>query len=274
MNISIFAKPPFMGTRLQRVSSIIRGEQIAAYMQGVRLNPEDGYEKDICIYVKPYIKLGENFNFEGHSYLDILDGFALWRVLINYEHVPVIVFSQLDVETMARFVKNKIILIPHHHVNFERVKREGDKVTRVGVIGSPSVFGFIPDEIRHGIANRNMELVEYSTFYPRMSVVNFYKNIDVQLVWRPYKIYLSNPFKIVNTSSFGIPTIALDEPSFKEMEGCYIPVKTPGEFLIQLDVLRSSRSLYTDISKTCLMKSEKYHISNIAKLYRNLCQTI
>jgi hypothetical protein len=269
-NISIFAQPVYELKYLRRVSSLIRGEQIAAYMQNARLNPTSGYKNDVCIYVKPHVKPGQDFKFEGYPYLDILDGYDLWHLLSMHEEVPVIVFSELDVETMSRKVKNKIVLIPHHHVNFERSIRERDCVTKIGIIGSPGAFQFIPDEIRRGIAERGMELIEYSTFYPRMSVVKYYKNIDIGLVWRPYRISLSNPFKIVNTSSFGVPTIALDEPAFKEMEGCYIPVHTPEEFLTQLDALRTSSTLYNDISKTCLKKSERYHIENIAKLYQEL----
>jgi len=272
-NISIFAQPPYVLRHLQRVSTIIRGEQIAAYMQNARLNPPSDYENDVCIYVKPNVKPDQDFNFEGHPYLDILDGFDLRHLL--RKHPDVIVFSDLDVQTLAKYVKNKIILIPHHHVNFERVKRERDTVIKVGIIGSYGAFPWIPDEIRAGIADRNMELVEHSTFYPRMTVVDFYKKMDVIMVWRPYmrsnKPGLVNPFKIVNAAAFGVPTIALDEPAFQEMDGCYIPVNTPEEFLVQLDALRTSPTLYSDLAKTCILKSERYHISNIAKLYQELC---
>lgn len=252
---------------------------MAAYMLNARLNPTSGYEDDFCIYVKPHVKPNQDFNFEKHSYLDILDGFNLYHLLNKHPEVPVIVFSEIDVETISNYIKNKIILIPHHHVNFERVKRKRNRIIRIGAIGSPGAFPFIPDKIRHGIANRGMQLIEHSIFYPRMSVVKYYKNIDVGLVWRPYnqKLYssrpfriLANPFKIVNTAAFGVPTIALDEPPFKEMKGCYIPVHTPEEFLKQLDALRTSPTLYNNIAKTCLQKAERYHIENIAKLYQAL----
>lgn len=275
MNISFFAKPPYVMRHLQRVSTILRGEQMAAYMLNARLNPTSGYENDVCIYVKPHIKRDQDYKFEGHPYLDIVDGFNLIHTLNKYPEVPAIVFSDMDEQTMSEYVKNRIVVIPHQHVNFERERRERNEVTRVGVIGSEGAFAYIPDEIRHGIADRKMKLVQHSVMYPRMSVTKFYQNIDVQIVWRPYQLPhkpgLYNPFKIVNTSAFGVPTIALDEPAFKEMDGCYIPVKTAEEFLTQLDALRTSSTLYTDISKICLEKSERYHIENIAKLYKNLC---
>lgn len=279
MNISIFAQPPYVLRHLQRVSTIIRGEQMAAFMQNARLNPPSGYENDICIYVKPHVKTDQDFKFEGHPYLDILDGFDLIHLLRKYEDVPVIVFSDLDAITMAQYVKNRVVVIPHHHVNFERDVRNRTGITRIGIIGSKDAFTHIPETIKKGLAERKIELAEHDIFYPRTSVTHFYKKIDAQIVWRPYmkKAYasnpyktLANPFKIVNTSSFGIPTIALDEPPFKEMEGCYLPVTNEEEFFKALDNLREDEGLYKSIADTCLKKAERYHIENIAKLYQEL----
>lgn len=257
---------------LQRVSSIIRGEQIAAYLQNARLNPPNGYEDDICIYVKPHIKPGFDFKFEKKSYIDIQDGFDLRHILNKYPEVGCIVFSELDVKTMSHYIKNKIVLIPHHHCNFERAKRERKGITRVGVTGSFQAFPHIPDVIRKGLKDRNIELVEYSNFYPRTSVARFHQSIDIHLQWRPWKKSLSCPLKITNAASFGVPTIALDtyEPSFKEVTGCYIGVNSPEEWLKRLDELIALPALYNDMAKMCLEKAERYHIDNIAKLYQQL----
>ena len=256
---------------LQRVSSTIRGEQIAAYMGNARLNPPHGYEKDVCVYVKPHIKPGNDYKFEKHSYIDIHDGFDLRHTLDKYPEVGVIVLSELDVETMSQHVKNKIVLIPHHHVNFERAKRERTQVTRVGMTGSMDAAKHVPDVIRKGLADRNMELVEFSTFYPRTYVAKFHQTLDIHLQWRPWgRRRLSCPLKIVNASSFGVPTVALNEPSFKEMDGCYVGVDTVGECLEKIDELVSNKKLYEKMAKTCIKKSEKYHIDNIAKLYQKL----
>ena len=103
--ISIFAKPPFMMKHLQRVSSVIRGEQIAYRMQEARLNPDSGYENDVCIYVKPHVKPFEEFRFEGKPYLDIVDGFELRHLLRKHPEVPCIVISKQDQETMSKYIK-------------------------------------------------------------------------------------------------------------------------------------------------------------------------
>ena len=80
MDISFFAKPPFLNVspnvpyvfdgkpikrgHLLRVSSLIRGNQMAEYLGG-KLNPTEGYENDVCIYVKPHVPRGMDFKFEG-----------------------------------------------------------------------------------------------------------------------------------------------------------------------------------------------------------------
>src|SRR3990167_753910 len=100
--ISFFAKSPFEMKHLQRVSSIVRGEQIAAYMGNARLNPESDYEDDVCIYVKPHITPGNNFKFEKKSYVDIQDGWDLIHVLKKYPEVGVIAYSDLAVEVLKK----------------------------------------------------------------------------------------------------------------------------------------------------------------------------
>lgn len=269
--INFIAKPPYMMRHLQRVSSIIRGEQIAAYMGNARLNPSDGTEDDTYIYVKPHIKPGNDFEFPKHSWIDIQDGFDLIHTLKKYPEVGVIVFSELDFVKLSTILSNKIALIPHHHCNFDRERRERDVIKKVGITGSDQAFPHVPDVIRQGLKDRNIELVEYSIFYPRTSVVKFHKGIDIHMQWRPWMNRpLSCPLKITNAASFGVPTIALDEPSYKEVAGAYIPVKTPEEWLEKLDLLIADNALYYAMSKACIEISEKYHIDNISKLYAQL----
>lgn len=269
--VSIFAKPPFEMKHLQRVSSIVRGEQIAAFMPNARLNPQSGYEDDVCIYVKPNIKPGNEFKFEKRSYIDIHDGWDLIHTLLKYPEVGVIAYSDLAYETLKKHIPNKVVLIPHHHVNFERTRRFRDRIVKVGTTGSPAAWDYIPEEIKEGIKKRGLKLELYSNFYPRMSVSRFHESMDIHIHWRHWlNRPLSCPFKITNAMSFGVPTIALDEPSFKEVEGCYIGVKTAQEWLEALDRLIEDQEFYNEMAEVCLEKAEKYHIENIAKLYEEL----
>ena len=261
---------PIKAGHLMRVSSIIRGDQIAEYI-GAKLNPTSGYENDTCIYVKPMIRKGDDFKFEGKkAYLDIIDGANLAQVAHKHPEVGVIVCSQVDYELMSKELpNNKVVLIPQHHCNFERIRRTRTEIKTVGVIGTRGAFPFLPEGLKEALAERGIELLEFSKFFSRQDIIDFYMKIDVQIVWRPYKKILSNPLKIVNAASFGIPTIALDEPAFKEVGACYLPVMDLSQLLNRVDLLKNPK-VYADCSSNCLIKSEAYHISKIAKLYEQL----
>src|SRR3990167_8373764 len=223
---------PIKAGHIQRVSSIIRGDQIAEYL-GARINPTEGYENDTCIYVKPMVRKGDDFKFEGKkAYLDIIDGANLAQVAHRHHEVGVITCSQVDYELMSKELpNNKIVLIPQHHCNFERLKRTRTGIQTVGVIGTRGAFPYLPQGLKEALAERGIDLLEFSTFFSRQDIIDFYMNIDVQIIWRPYKKILSNPLKLVNAASFGIPTIALDEKAFWEVKGAYIPVGTLKSFL-------------------------------------------
>jgi len=283
--ISIFAKPAFLNInpgepfknrvkpprgQLMRVSSMIRGDQIADAI-GAKFNPKSGYENDTCVYVKPMVRKGDDFTFEGRkSCLDIIDGHNLALVAKRHPEVTMIVCSRADMEVMSGEVPNRIVFIPQHHCNFDRVKRTRDKVTTVGVIGTRGAFPFLPSGLDEELAKRGMELIEFSQFFSRQDIIDFYTKIDVQVVWRPYKKILSNPLKLVNANSFGIPTVALDEKAFWELKGTYLPVGTPEALLKALDTLKSDSKLYAEYSARCLDKSEFYHIENVGKMYKEL----
>lgn len=275
-NISFFAKKPNHAPpdgHLQRVSTIVRAYQIAQYI-GAKVNPTEGYENDACIYVKPARIPEDNYIFQGKPFLDICDAYYLFDIAKKHPSMPVISTSDWNYQTLKRLLPNKIINIPEQHCNFERIRKNKKGITAVGCIGTYRAFPFLPKGLKESLAKRNIELVEFSKFFTREDVVDFYMNINVQIVWRPYADYrkdiLMNPRKIVNASSFGVPTIAYDEPSFKEMEGCYLGVRNLDEFLSKLDDLISSPSLYDEYSQRCLKKAEDYHIENIAKLYLDL----
>ena len=261
---------------MMRVSSIIRIDQIAEYL-GAKINPTEGYENDVCIYEKPHVKKFEDMKFEGHPYLDINDGHNLGHLALKHPEVPVITISKYDQEIMSNIydergqkIKSKVLFIPQHHCNFERFVRNRDKIKVVGYLGGYTDLFYFPQPLLGELARRNMNFVFNTTFNTREEVVNFYNTIDIQITWRPYKMILRNPLKLVNAASFGIPTIALDEKNFQmELEGCYRPVKDFNEFLVALDELRNPPT-YAEYSQKCLEKAEGYHIENVAKLYRAL----
>lgn len=285
--INIFAKLAFLNVnpaqpfkertkpprgQLMRVSSMIRADQIADQI-GAKLNPTSGYENDTCVYVKPMVRKGDDFVFEGKkNYIDMIDGHNLAEVARRHTDVGVITCSQADCELMSRELPdNEVIMIPQHHCNFDRITRTRNEVKVVGCIGTRGAFPMLPPTLREELSKRGMELIEFSKFYSRQDIIDFYMKIDVQIVWRPYKKILSNPLKLVNAASFGIPTIALDEKAFKELEGHYIPVSDFNGFLMRLDELRSDPEMYQYYSEKCVHIAEKkYHIEKVGELYKKL----
>ncbi len=289
MAINFIGKKAFRGRiHMMRVSSIIRMDQMAEVL-GANINPEKVAKDDVCIYVKPHVKKHENMNFEGSPYLDMIDGHNLAHLAFKNPDVPLIVCSKYDEDLIKNHVfdekgeklKNKVIFIPQHHCNFERVRRTRTKIKRVGYLGGYTDLKYFPQQLLYELAIRNMDFVFNTTFNTREEVIDFYKTIDIQLIWRPYKMIMKNPLKMVNSTSFGIPSIALDEKTFQmELEGCYLPVsdaeefpldeeKAFKEFVIRLDEFRHPPT-YNEYAQRCIEKSEKYHIDNVAKLYRKL----
>jgi hypothetical protein len=284
-SISIFAKRAFLNVdathefeykgespkrgHLLRVSSIIRADQIADYL-GAKLNPEDGYQDDVCIYVKPHVKNDEDFKFEGKPYVDVIDGWGLIPLLKKYPNIPLIACSKQDQKILSRILPNKVVLIPQHHCNFERQVRNRQGIKTIGVIGTAGAFGYLPEGLEKALAEKGIQLLTYSKFFTREDIVNFYKSIDIQIVWRPYRMRLSNPLKLVNAASFGIPSVVYDESVFQEVLGCYLRAKNLPEILDLVSDLIKFPDLYNDYSATCLKIADNYHIDNIAELYRQL----
>ena len=269
--ISIFAKKHFYtrSGRLMRMTSMIRGEQIAQAI-GAKLNPESGYENDVCIYVKPYVNDDRVFDFAGRSYLDLIDTFKLTRLAKNFPDVSIIACSENDKKVISEAVENKVVCIPQHHCNFERIQKESSELKTVGVVANPSAMKYLPEGLKDRLAEIGLDFVPFENFRERQDLVNYYQTIDLQIVWRPWFTELSNPLKMVNAASFGVPSIALDEPSFSEMEGCYIPVKTLDEFILAAEKLKSSPTDNEKLVQRGVEKAEEYHIENIAKMYKAL----
>lgn len=286
--INIFAKRAFLNTNpeqefiskelsykgnghLQRVSSIIRADQIVEYLADeAKLSPTTTSPGDINIYVKPHVRGGNDFDFLPNSYLDIIDGWGLIPLLEKHPEVKVIACSKRDQRILQEKLPNEVVFIPQQSCNFERARRTRTGIKTIGIIGTEDAFEHIPPEIEEGLEYRGIKLLKYSKFFTREDIVNFYKQIDIQLVWRPYRMRFSNPLKIVNASSFGIPTIAYEEEVFEEMRGCYVPVVSPARFLSEFDVLANYDPFYDQMARDCLRKAEEYHISKVAELYKSL----
>jgi hypothetical protein len=269
MNLSFFAKPARWNEsrqRLEQGSSIIRGEQIATYL-GAKLNPAEGYENDVCIYVKPSI----DTKFVKHSYIDILDVSSDTIVAFTKLRIPIILASLMAYEIFLEACKeNKFIFIPQHHCNYERFKRDRKEVITVGIVGYHASFMYPMEEVKKRLKEVGMELLIENRALNRLDVVNFYKKIDLQIVWVKNAWIAKNSMKLYNAASFGIPTVGLKQQNYKEFEGYYVPVGSMDEMIKELVKFKEDKKYYTEYSSRIIVKAEEYHISNIAKLYKEL----
>jgi len=271
MNFNFFYKTGSAG--------YVRGEQMADYLGGKK-NPTEVLEDDIYIYVKHY-PVGK---VPKHTYIDVDDAPETLAWIKAHPEVGIIATAQTAKDFLSRVLnRTDINVIPHAHCNYERWIRPEREIKKVGIIGSITSFQYPVDEFRKKLEEVGFELSyeqDYWNTYRstpdmpgRLKVVGFYKTIDIQVVWRPkmYKFYLKNPNKLVNAGSFGIPTVAYPELSFKnEWKGYYIPANTIDEMIKSLCMLREDYNNYKAMSDKVLEKANKNHIENIAKLYENL----
>ncbi len=249
-------------------AGIIRGEQIAPYLKA-KLNPTQGYEDDICIYVKCV----PPENYPKRTYIDVVEDSAGLRWVKSHPEVGIIASSKSIYDHLSK-LPNKIVLIPQHHCNFERAVRTRKEVKVVGIIGNQASFQFPLGEFEASLKLMGMNLLTFikKKFKDREEVVDFYKKIDIQVVWRPNSDgVLRNPLKLVNAMSFGVPTVAYPETDFEvELKGNFLPARTIDQLLFGIKWFKDHDEFYNSWSDNILKKAEEYHIENISKLYQKL----
>jgi len=278
MNISIFARPYFFGDDvsigsglfLHRGTSFVRGEQMAEYL-GAKYNPEKGYDNDICIYLKPKTL----DKIKDKDYVDVSDsGDYLIELLKERPKIKLIASSLVSYEYLKERLKNKIVLIPEHHCNFEQIKRSRQDVTTGGYISVPSVQNYsVTDEVRKRLKKIGLNFITCFNFKNRQDVLDFYKQIDIQIIGHfgfvdNSEVY-RHPTKIISAASFGIPTIANWKLGYKEIEGSYIQSRNMDSMIEEVKKMKN-KDYYNKFANKIIKSAEPYHISKIAEKYRSL----
>lgn len=273
--ISIFALPSYIGhsysknspVSARRLSSRIRGEEIAEYL-GAKYNPTEGFENDVCIYIKPR----SLENIRDGDYVDFLDGEFKDYWFLKRPKIKVIAASQYSYEYLKSRLPNEIFLIPSHHLNVGRVRRERKEIKVAGYIGVPSPEAIRRfDDIKENLKKIGIDLVTSFFFKTKQDALDLYKQIDIFVFgdWdsadHPFRI----PTKIINAASFGIPSVAFPMMANKELEGYYLPARNMGELVAGVEKLKNE-TFYNEMVAKIIPMSENYHISKIANEYRNL----
>lgn len=245
-------------------SGEIRGSQMAQRFLA-RINPTTGWAYDFDIHI--WVKMQPaDLTLPGKHYLDILDEPRRIPWLLKHPECGVIASSQSGLEYLKKALsRDDILLIPQHHCNYERFHRPEREIKVAGVVGGTGALQYDVDDLRKQLKAIGIELRIENDYTTREEVAEFYKGLDVQLVWRTQQRPLKNPLKLVNAMSFGIPTIAYPEIAYQEVEGFYWPVTEPSEIVTTIDELQQGFD-----AQRLIDKAEEYHIDNIAKLYRGL----
>lgn len=257
------------------------GYQIGTYL-GSKLNPSSGYENDTCIYVKIIPQ-----NYPKHSYLDVVDSVEAVDWLRYNPDIGVIARSTIAQEYLSKLLKrNDIKYIPQFHCNFEGYTRVPREVRVAGTVGALNSLQCSLIELEKMLKEIGVELDFDRQYWPhynnqpnelgidaREKICNFYKGLDVQIVWRtrawsPKHEPLKSNTKLINAGSFGVPTIAYPEPSFvKDWDGAFIAVNNLEEMIESIKHLKDDPNYYKIMSDKALTKSKEYDIEKIAQLY-------
>jgi len=247
-------------------SGIIRGAQMAERFKARRNPPEWSYDFDVHIWVK---QQPADMALPGKHYLDVLDEPRRVEWLLQHPECGVISSSESGHEYLKeKLGRDDIHLIPQHHCNFGRVVRGRSGMLVAGVVGGQGAIQCDLEELKSNLAMKG--ITEFKWLQnPKgpEEIVEFYKGIDVQIVWRSESgdRPLKNPLKIINAMSLGIPTIAYPEIGYQEVEGYYWRAGDMRDVRKAIDKLNAGFN-----AQLLIDKAEEYHIDNIAPLYKGL----
>lgn len=248
-------------------SGDVRGDQMANYFKARRnlIEPKEDwhYDFDVHIWVK---QEPQHLEWPGKHYLDIMDARERVPWLQNHPECGIIAMSLSGQAYLKeRLQRDDVLWIPVHHCNFERLKRERTEFNVAGVCGGKGAIQCDPVALTAVLNKHGLEFQWYQTYKYPSDITEFYRGIDVQVIWRTMHRPLKDPEKIVNAMSLGIPTIAYPEPAYEELNGYYWPVKNFEELEEAIEELRQGWD-----AERLIEMAENYHIDNVAKHYGQL----
>jgi hypothetical protein len=256
-----------IGSYVVRVSSRIRGQEIAEYL-GAKFNPQEREPGDLCIFIKPR----SIDSLKDGDYVDILDGIEIIPKLKERLGIRVIAMSQIQYEYLKENLSNEIFLIPHHHINFERFRRTRNDILIGGMVGHSGLAYNYYAEIKERLSKVGIDFISDFNSQTRQDMVDFFKKIDFLVIWNTdeYKnCFYCHPTKLINVASFGIPTLTQPIAGYKEFDGFYIPITDMNSLAEEAEKLKDI-NYYNQWSDKVFKEAEKYHISHIAELYKQL----
>lgn len=252
-----------------RVVGEIRGKQIAYKLSGVYTHSYPNTNEKV-ILIKSYpVQDGPNY------FIDVVDHNEGIGQILKNKQSQVIAFSATSADYLKRYIKNNIYVIPQQHCNFENYTRDRKEVTTVGFVGAErSALRLNVEALSSELTKFGLNFVHINKPVIREDVIEFYKNIDIQLYFRqPNRrhIYFKDSLKLRNAGSFKIPTVCnSDYGPLVDFPDAFLPANSLTEFVKACVELKNNPSLYEDIANRAYECSQKFHISKILPLYEAL----
>ena len=259
------------GLTIHRLTHEVRGRQVAEFL-GAKFNPKEGYENDVIIHIKPRNLL----KVKDGEWVDMGDGQHLIEEFKLRPKVKVIIISDYAYECYKDILPNEMVVIPHHHVNWERATREKNNPIVGGYIGRPSPIAInINNRLKEILKKVGVDFISCYNWTCRQDAVDFYKSIDFIIIGATDDLDITcpvqTPTKMINAAAFGVPSIAYFRKGYKEFEGYYTPFTFKNIDDLLHEVQRLKDKNYYDCQACRLIeKAEEYHISKIIERYKVL----
>lgn len=247
-------------------SGEIRGIQMAQKLKA-KVNPKFLPTDDIKIYIKDY-PIGPVLP---HTYIDVVEDSRGLRWVKDHPEVGIISSSlMIDAYLRQKIPTANIVYIPQHHCNFERFVKPHGELKVIGIIGNENTYQLPIADLKERLLGQGIKLKTLikKKFKDRKEVCEFYKQIDVQIVFRKDD-NLRNPLKLINAMSFGIPTIAYPEPSFVMENLSFLRANNIEDIMKAINILKVP-DFYQTIAIRGINETQDYHIDFISELYKQL----
>lgn len=256
MEIAFFTYQNLLGPK-------IRGEDVALHLKAIYNHKytENKVRGDLNIHIKPYTL----DNVQDGDWVDVSDGVYVPELLMSRPKVKVIAHSLYSYKFLKEVLPNEIVWISQQHLNWERERKEVKEIKVCGYIGGPSEqIRKQYDAIGKSLNKAGFEFITCFDFVTREDAKNFYKKIDCLVVGQSIDDPYKTPTKLINATSFGIPSVAFPMKAYEEWGGSYTPC-------FHDELIPETVSNLKFDQNELVAESEFYHISNVTKRYENLC---
>jgi hypothetical protein len=214
-------------------------------------------------------------------YVDVVDSDGCLEMISRYPHVKIIAISYAAAHYISARVENDVVVIPEHHCNFDNEQRDATReVKTIGFVGSKFNLDLDVDTLKARLNEVGLDLkVLYceGRELSRKDVIQFYKDIDIQICFRRPRILnsmppeLKNPLKPINAGSFSIPTVAFPEYNFRELlHDIIIPARNLDDLVFNCMMLSKDKDRYRHYALDSWVEAQNYHIDKISSLYQKL----